>query len=122
MQETWDTCLLFIRDTIKELKQTGCFKFYRQAGHDALMTETVLFLQMPEQQGPQTKAVPQQQKATWRKKNKDTRVQREYKSAAEVLSAAPAKPLAAQPILDMRGPQARLITNLEHLNVQVRLV
>lgn len=63
--------------------------------------------------------MPQPQKATWRKKHKEARVQREYKSASEVLAGAPSKPLAAQPILDMRGPQARLITNMEHLNVQV---
>lgn len=58
--------------------------------------------------------------ALWKKKNAAARVRREYKTADEVLAAAgdapPVRP--AQAILDMRGPQARVVTNMEHLNVQ----
>ncbi len=60
----------------------------------------------------------------WKKKNAEARVKREYRTAEEVVRAAADQPamaavLQAQPILDMRGPQVRLVTNLEHLNVKV---
>ena len=50
------------------------------------------------------------------------RAKREYRTADEVLADAAERGPAAvvsQPIIDMRGPQARVITNLEHLNAQV---
>ncbi|CAL8461887.1 g1418 [Coccomyxa elongata] len=55
----------------------------------------------------------------WRKRHAAARVKREFRTADEVLQEAAEKPAAAprQTILDMRGPQARLVTNLEHLNV-----
>ncbi len=59
----------------------------------------------------------------WKKRHAAQRVRREYKTAAEVLEAgqrdggAAAMP-AATAILDMRGPQARVVTNMEHLNQQ----
>lgn len=58
--------------------------------------------------------------ALWKKKNAAARVRREYKTAEEVVAAAGEAPAArpAQAILDMRGPQARVVTNMEHLNVQ----
>ena len=60
--------------------------------------------------------------ALWKKRNAAARVRREYKTADEVLSeageAAPAARRQTTTILDMRGPQARVVTNLEHLNVQ----
>ena len=60
--------------------------------------------------------------ALWKKRNAAARVRREYKTADEVLSeggdAAPAVRMQTTTILDMRGPQARVVTNLEHLNVQ----
>ena len=68
-------------------------------------------------------AIQAEQKAVqpklWKKKNAAARVKREYTSADDVLSkAAEGQPAAApQAILDMRGPQARLVTNLEHLNM-----
>lgn len=43
-------------------------------------------------------------------------MRREYRTADQVLADAAERPLAAQPILDMRGPQARVVTNLQHLN------
>eukprot|EP00775_Hariotina_reticulata_P006396 gene6396-6627_t len=52
----------------------------------------------------------------WKKKAAPARRQRTYKTAEEVLEAAATKPLAAQPILDMRGPQVRLVTDLDQLN------
>ncbi|KAJ9505867.1 hypothetical protein QJQ45_027951 [Haematococcus lacustris] len=73
-------------------------------------------------QGPQTaadqKAAIAQQGKLWKKKHSEARVKREYRSADQVLQEAPTKPLAAQPILDMRGPQTRLITNMDHLNMK----
>ncbi len=60
--------------------------------------------------------------ALWKKRNAAARVRRDYKTADEVLSeggdAAPAARMHTTTILDMRGPQARVVTNLEHLNVQ----
>ncbi|GAX75346.1 hypothetical protein CEUSTIGMA_g2790.t1 [Chlamydomonas eustigma] len=58
----------------------------------------------------------------WKKKHAEARVKREYRTADEVIKASGDVPaaavLSAQPILDMRGPQVRLVTNLEHLNVK----
>lgn len=54
----------------------------------------------------------------WKKRNAGQRTQREYRTAEEVLEQAADRPMAAQPILDMRGPQARIITNLEHMDVE----
>ncbi|PRW56706.1 septin and tuftelin-interacting 1-like protein 1 [Chlorella sorokiniana] len=57
----------------------------------------------------------------WKRKNADQRVKRTFKTADEVLKESEEQPAAAverQTIIDMRGPQARLVTNLEHLNVE----
>ena len=48
----------------------------------------------------------------WRKKHGEARVRREYRTADEVVKlvseqAGAGPVLAAQPILDMRGPQVR---------------
>eukprot|EP00882_Tetradesmus_deserticola_P021432 GHRQ01023203.1.p2 GENE.GHRQ01023203.1~~GHRQ01023203.1.p2 ORF type:complete len:153 (+),score=79.65 GHRQ01023203.1:568-1026(+) len=67
-------------------------------------------------------ATAQTQSQLWKKKAAPARQKRTYKSAAEVLEEAAggaggaARPLASQPILDLRGPQARLVTDLEQLN------
>ena len=55
----------------------------------------------------------------WKKRNAAARVNREYLSAEDVLAKAAEAPSAAPPqaVLDMRGPQTRLVTNLEHLNM-----
>lgn len=59
----------------------------------------------------------------WKKKAAPVRQKRIYKTADEVLEEAAGqggggagKPLTSQPILDLRGPQARLVTDLEQLN------
>eukprot|EP00878_Enallax_costatus_P018396 GHUV01019364.1.p1 GENE.GHUV01019364.1~~GHUV01019364.1.p1 ORF type:complete len:861 (+),score=252.13 GHUV01019364.1:619-3201(+) len=58
----------------------------------------------------------------WKIKAAPIRQKRTYKTAEEVLEEAAADggtaatKLAAQPILDLRGPQARLVTDLEQLN------
>ncbi|KAG2440911.1 hypothetical protein HXX76_003764 [Chlamydomonas incerta] len=61
-------------------------------------------------------------KGAWKKKAKEVRVRREYRTADQVLADAADRPGGggglSQPILDMRGPQARLVTNLEHLNAE----
>ncbi|GFR47277.1 hypothetical protein Agub_g8964 [Astrephomene gubernaculifera] len=54
----------------------------------------------------------------WKKKAREARVRREYRTADQVLAEAAERPTQAQPILDMRGPQARVITNLQLLNQQ----
>ncbi len=63
-------------------------------------------------------AAPPPEAKLWKRKNQEERVKREYKSAQQVLAESAEKPLAAQPIIDMRGPQARVVTNMEHLNMQ----
>ncbi len=60
----------------------------------------------------------------WSKKSAAKQAKRQYKTAAEVLEASGGAPAQAPAttILDMRGPQARVVTNLEHLNSEhVRL-
>jgi tuftelin-interacting protein 11 len=58
--------------------------------------------------------------ALWRSKHEGARVKRTFRTADEVLAEAEEKGASApaQTIIDMRGPQARVVTNLEHLNVQ----
>ena len=59
------------------------------------------------------------QPKTWKKKNAAARSARqEYKTIADVLSEVAERPLEQpkQTIIDMRGKQKRLVTNLEHLN------
>lgn len=60
----------------------------------------------------QTKAV---EPRLWKKAKAAERVKREYRTADELLAGTPEKP-TSQPILDMRGPQARLVTDMEALN------
>ena len=53
----------------------------------------------------------------WKRNKAVERGRREYKTAEEILAGQEEKTtIAAQPILDMRGPQARLITDMEALN------
>ncbi|KAK9812190.1 hypothetical protein WJX73_003418 [Symbiochloris irregularis] len=59
----------------------------------------------------------------WKKRNAAARVHRDYLSAEEVLNKAAEDPSAQggaglQAVIDMRGPQTRVVTNLEHLNVK----
>lgn len=69
------------------------------------------------------KGIAPQVKGMWKKRNAAARVRREYKTAEEVLEKAAEVgegwgQAVQQPILDMRGPQARLVTNLETLEVK----
>jgi hypothetical protein len=59
----------------------------------------------------------------WKKKAAPARQRRTYKTAEDVLAEAAAgggdegrRGPVSQPILDLRGPQARLVTDLEQLN------
>ncbi|MEW5310033.1 MAG: hypothetical protein WDW38_001866 [Sanguina aurantia] len=52
----------------------------------------------------------------WKKKAAPVRNQRTYKTASEVLEEVAERPVQSAPILDMRGPTARLITNMDQLN------
>jgi len=60
----------------------------------------------------------QPQQRLWKKKNQEARARREYRTADQVLADSGHKPPTLQPIIDMRGPQTRIITNLEHLHVK----
>jgi hypothetical protein len=77
-----------------------------------------VYLQGPVPGGHGVAGQQQQQGRLWKKNKAEARVRRSYRTASEVLGEAATKPLASQPILDMRGPQARIITNLEHLNAR----
>ena len=64
-------------------------------------------------------AVKPSQPKTWKKKNGAARSSRQdYKTIADVLNEVAERPLEQpkQTIIDMRGRQKRLVTNLEHLN------
>jgi hypothetical protein len=54
----------------------------------------------------------------WRKRAAPARQKRTYKTAEEVLAESQGRGLAgagSQPILDLRGPTARVITDMEQL-------
>lgn len=60
------------------------------------------------------------QQQTWKKKHASARQRQDYKTIADVLNEVAERP-AEQPkqtIIDMRGKQKRVITNLEHLNME----
>ena len=54
----------------------------------------------------------------WKRNKAAERQRREYRTAEEILAEQEEKPAAAQPILDMRGPTARLVTDMETLNAE----
>ena len=57
----------------------------------------------------------------WKKTKAVERLRREYRTADELLADSAEKPASsAQPILDMRGPQARLVTDMDSLNADVQ--
>jgi len=60
----------------------------------------------------------------WKKRNKEKREKREYKTAEELLreseAGAEAKVAQQSTIIDMRGKQARVVTNMESLNALER--
>ncbi|KAK9819736.1 hypothetical protein WJX72_001760 [[Myrmecia] bisecta] len=84
-------------------------------------TEHKLLMPGAEAKKPDAEKAPEKavEVKLWKKRNAEARVKREYRTADEILQEAAERPAMAQaqPILDMRGPQARLVTNLEHLNV-----
>lgn len=55
----------------------------------------------------------------WKKSRAAERIRREYRTADEVLAGTADGPQTVQPILDMRGPQARLITDMDAINQAV---
>lgn len=64
-------------------------------------------------------AVKTAQAKTWKKKNAVARSSRQdYKTVADVLNEVAERPLEQpkQTIIDMRGKQKRLVTNMQHLN------
>mmetsp|Transcript_33140 Transcript_33140/g.93819 ORF Transcript_33140/g.93819 Transcript_33140/m.93819 type:complete len:857 (+) Transcript_33140:229-2799(+) len=69
---------------------------------------------------PKDAKAQKQEVGLWKKRNAAARVKREYRTADEVLESAVEgnRDLSQQPILDMRGPRARLVTNLESLDMK----
>eukprot|EP00898_Chlorokybus_atmophyticus_P006958 jgi/Chlat1/7263/Chrsp58S06898 len=72
---------------------------------------------LPEVEAPKDEIAAPSQKL-WKKKNVAKRKVK-YKTAAQLLEELEEQP-AAEPtkVLDMRGPQVRVLTNLEHMNVE----
>ena len=101
----------------------GCLEQLLMSEHrQGILTVTMRVTMLRQCRSPLQAADRQVPVAMWKKRNVAARVRREYKTADEVLSeageAAPAAQQQTTTILDMRGPQARVVTNLEHLNVQ----
>lgn len=69
----------------------------------------------------QAAAEPAKQEKLWKARNADKRKKKVYKTAGaliEELQHAGAAPAEPTKILDMRGPQVRVLTNLEAINAE----
>ena len=61
---------------------------------------------------------PKPDSGLWRKKKAPQRQKRVYLTAEALLDAQGDAPPPTSTIIDMRGPQARVVSNMEHLDVQ----
>ncbi|GMH41867.1 hypothetical protein BSKO_09777 [Bryopsis sp. KO-2023] len=92
------------------------FGEYREHGM-ALVADADKIVKEEAQMAKAQKVQPKEK--LWKKRHGAERKKRVYRTPEDLLAQEEERPsLCAQPVIDMRGPQARVVTNLEHLNVE----